>query len=92
MQTSSKKIAFVTGANQGIGFEVARQLAASGCAVLLGARNKVLGEEAAARLKTEGFDVRYLAIDPDDHGTITAAAGTVAAQFGHLDPIYASLR
>jgi NAD(P)-dependent dehydrogenase (short-subunit alcohol dehydrogenase family) len=34
-----------------------------------------------ARLKAEGFDVGYLAIDPDDHTTITA----VAAQFGHLD-------
>jgi NAD(P)-dependent dehydrogenase (short-subunit alcohol dehydrogenase family) len=85
MQASSKKIALVTGANKGIGFEVARQLAASGCAVLIGARNKELGEEAAARLKAEGLDVRYLAIDLDDHATITAAAGTVAAQFGHLD-------
>jgi NAD(P)-dependent dehydrogenase (short-subunit alcohol dehydrogenase family) len=85
MQASSKKIALVTGANKGIGFEVARQLAASGCAVLIGARNKVRGEEAAARLKAEGLDVRYLAIDLDDHATITAATGTVAAQFGHLD-------
>jgi NAD(P)-dependent dehydrogenase (short-subunit alcohol dehydrogenase family) len=85
MQASSKKIALVTGANKGMGFEVARQLAASGCAVLIGARNKVLGKEAAARLKAEGLDVRYLAIDLDDHATITAATGTVAAQFGHLD-------
>jgi NAD(P)-dependent dehydrogenase (short-subunit alcohol dehydrogenase family) len=65
VQTSSKKIAFVTGADKGIGFEVTRHLAASGCAVLLGARNKVLGEEAEATLEAEGLDVRYLAIDPD---------------------------
>ena len=68
MQSAPKKIALVTGANKGIGFEVARQLAASGCTVLLGARNQVLGEEAAAKLKS--YDVRYLAIDLDDSATI----------------------
>jgi NAD(P)-dependent dehydrogenase (short-subunit alcohol dehydrogenase family) len=66
MQSPLKKIALVTGENKGIGFEVARQLAAAGCAVLLGARNKALGEEAAATLKREGCDVRYLSIDLDD--------------------------
>ena len=40
MQTPLKKIALVTGANKGLGFEAARQLAASGCTVLLGARNQ----------------------------------------------------
>jgi NAD(P)-dependent dehydrogenase (short-subunit alcohol dehydrogenase family) len=85
MQTSSTKIAFVTGANKGIGFEIARQLAASGCIVLLGARNKALGQEAAARLKAEGLDVRYLGIDVTDHASISAAAATVTADFGHLD-------
>jgi NAD(P)-dependent dehydrogenase (short-subunit alcohol dehydrogenase family) len=85
MQRSSKKIALVTGANKGIGFEVARQLAVSGCTVLLGARNKALGEEAAARLKGEGGDVRYLAIDLADPATVAAAAKAITADFGHLD-------
>jgi NAD(P)-dependent dehydrogenase (short-subunit alcohol dehydrogenase family) len=85
MQNTTKKIALVTGANKGIGFEVARQLAASGCIVFLAARNKVLGEKAAARLKSEGGDVRYIAIDLDNSATIAAAAQAIDAAFGHLD-------
>jgi NAD(P)-dependent dehydrogenase (short-subunit alcohol dehydrogenase family) len=79
------KIALVTGANKGIGFEVARQLAASGFTVLLGARNKGLGEGAAAMLNREGSDVRYLSIDLDDPASIVAAAKDIDAGFGHLD-------
>jgi NAD(P)-dependent dehydrogenase (short-subunit alcohol dehydrogenase family) len=77
--------ALITGANKGIGFEVVRQLAASGYTVLLGARNKALGEEAEAALKREGGDVRYLSIDLDDPATIAAAAKYIDAEFGHLD-------
>src|ERR1035438_2761614 len=85
MQGSPKKIALVTGANKGIGFEIARQLAASGCSVLLGARNKALGEEATEKLKREGGDVRYLAIDLTEPATIDAAAKRIDADFGRLD-------
>jgi len=85
MQGPLRKIALVTGANKGIGFEVARQLAASGCTVLLGARSKPLGEETAATLKREGCDVQYLPIDLDDPATIATAAKDIGADFGHLD-------
>lgn len=85
MQSTAKKIALITGANKGIGFEVARQLAASGCIVLLGARNRTLGEEAAAKLAAEGFDARYVAIDVTDLATIAAVAETIAADAGRLD-------
>ena len=85
MQTTTKKTALVTGANKGIGFEVARQLAASGCTVLIGARNRALGEEAASKLATEGLDVHYIAIDLTEPATIAAAANRIATDFGHLD-------
>ena len=85
MQNKAKKIALVTGANKGIGLEVARQLAASGCIVLLGARNEAHGKEAAAKLIAEGLDVRFVLIDVTELSTITAAAETVARDFGRLD-------
>lgn len=85
MQNSSDKIALVTGANKGIGFEVARQLAARGCTVLLGARNPALGEAAVAKLAEEGLDVRYLHIDVTDRQGLTAAAEWIATRYGRLD-------
>ena len=85
MQSPLNRIALVTGANKGIGFEVVRQLAASGCTVLLGARSKALGEEAAATLKRDGLDGRFIPIDLDDAATIAAAAKDIETGFGHLD-------
>jgi NAD(P)-dependent dehydrogenase (short-subunit alcohol dehydrogenase family) len=85
MKNTTGKIALVTGANKGIGYEVARRLAASGCAILLGARSRALGEEAAARLAAENLDVRYVPIDLDDSAEIAAAARRIDADFGRLD-------
>jgi NAD(P)-dependent dehydrogenase (short-subunit alcohol dehydrogenase family) len=72
MPTKAKQIALVTGANKGIGLEVARQLAASGCIVLLGARNESLGKEAAAKLVAEGLGMRFVPIDVTELSTINA--------------------
>ena len=85
MKNSSEKIALVTGANKGIGHEVARQLAALDCTVLLGARNRVLGHEAAAQLAGKSRDVRFIEIDLDDSATIAAAVDKIEADFGRLD-------
>src|ERR1700722_6153131 len=85
MPSKAKKIALVTGANKGIGFEVARQLAASECIVLLGARNEALGKEAKAKLGAEGLDVRFVLIDVTERSTIKAAAENISRDFGRLD-------
>ena len=83
------KVVLITGANKGIGFEVAQQLGQAGFTVLLGARDAARGEEAAAKLRSEGSknsDVRYVLADLDHaHETATALAAQLQKDFGHLD-------
>ena len=67
------KVALVTGANKGIGFEVARGLGKAGFTVLLGARDATRGEEAAAKLRAEALDVRFVHADLQ-HAHETGAA------------------
>jgi NAD(P)-dependent dehydrogenase (short-subunit alcohol dehydrogenase family) len=82
---SSKQIALVTGANKGIGFETARQLAARGITVLLGARDEKRGLEAAETLKKEGLDVQFIQLDMNDPASQDNAAKFIADKFGKLD-------
>jgi NAD(P)-dependent dehydrogenase (short-subunit alcohol dehydrogenase family) len=79
------KIALVTGANKGIGYETARQLAKQGATVLIGARDEARGRKAAETLSNEGLTARWLALDVSDPATITAAAAEVDKAFGRLD-------
>jgi NAD(P)-dependent dehydrogenase (short-subunit alcohol dehydrogenase family) len=79
------KVALVTGANQGIGFEIARKLAQSGATVLLGARSASTGEKAAATLADEGLDVRYVELDICREFDIATLKETIEGAFGALD-------
>ena len=81
----ANKVALITGANKGIGFEVARQIAKAGWTVLAAARNEVLGRQAAAKLQAEGLDVQFVAIDLSAQETAVTAAETIRNQFGKLD-------
>jgi NAD(P)-dependent dehydrogenase (short-subunit alcohol dehydrogenase family) len=82
---NTKRIALITGANKGIGFETARQLGQQQVIILLGARDAAKGEAAAARLRGEGLDVRALALDVTDPDSIRRAVDKVAQEFGRLD-------
>lgn len=84
MQINSK-VALITGANKGIGLEIARQLGHSGLTVLVGARDAARGEAAARTLRNEGVDARFVAVDVTEQGSIEAAAQTIEAEFGRLD-------
>ncbi|MGH7598392.1 MAG: SDR family oxidoreductase [bacterium] len=83
MKTS--KIALITGANRGIGFEVARQLAEKSFHVFLTARHREAGEKAAAALQKDGTKVSFVALDAGDPESIKGAAQEVAATIDHLD-------
>ncbi len=85
MPDPSKKIVLVTGANKGIGFEVARQIGRTGATVLLGARNKLAGEKAAAMLASEGLAIDFIALDVTDYNSVSAAATAITNEFGRLD-------
>ena len=81
----NNKIALVTGANKGIGFETARQLGKQGMTVLLGARDTKKGEHAAAKLRDEGLDAQAIALDVGNSQSIRDAAARVEREFGRLD-------
>lgn len=82
---STQKIALITGANKGIGFETARQLGKLGITVLVGGRGADKSKTAAESLKAEGIDACPIVIDVADEGSIQAAAKTVEREFGRLD-------
>ena len=86
-QTSqwSGAVALVTGANKGIGFEIARGLGEMGMVVLLGCRDRTLGQQAAGKLQAEGLRAEALPLDVTDAATIQAAAADIAGRFGRLD-------
>ena len=79
------KIALITGANKGIGFETARQLAGQNITVLLGSRDAGKGEDAAKQLRAENLDVRAIVIDVNSPESIRKAVAQVEKDFGHLD-------
>src|ERR1700730_1799749 len=81
----TSKIALITGANRGIGFEIARQLGAQGMIVLVGARDRGRGDEAARRLQSDGIEASALHIDVTDQVTINAAASFIDETYGKLD-------
>lgn len=85
MNTHSKRIALVTGANKGIGYETARQLGALGYRVWLGARDGARGEASAQALRDLGHDVRFVQIAVEDDASVQAAAQSIADTDDRLD-------
>jgi NAD(P)-dependent dehydrogenase (short-subunit alcohol dehydrogenase family) len=79
------KIALVTGANKGIGFEVARQLAEKGYTVLVGARDAERGEKAVAEIRASGGRAEVVLLDLADDGTSATAAKVLEDKYGVLD-------
>jgi NAD(P)-dependent dehydrogenase (short-subunit alcohol dehydrogenase family) len=82
---NTHKVALITGANKGIGLEIARQLGKQGIAVIVGARDETRGTEAAKILQSEGLDAHFIRLDLNDGASIAALPHTIETQFGRLD-------
>ena len=79
----NQPVALITGANKGIGYEVARQLGRDhGMTVLIGARDEARGREAAEKLAAEGIDARPVRLDVTDPASVEAAAQEIGHDFG----------
>jgi NAD(P)-dependent dehydrogenase (short-subunit alcohol dehydrogenase family) len=78
----NKPVALVTGANQGIGLQIAKELVTHGFIVLVGSRNFERGEAAA---KEVGPDARAIQLDVTDENSIVAAAKRIRSELGRLD-------
>ncbi|MGF7228756.1 MAG: SDR family oxidoreductase [Candidatus Saccharibacteria bacterium] len=80
-----KRIALVTGANKGIGKEIARQLANQDVHVIMGARDHKRGQAAVDELSKEGLSVELILLDVTNDSSVTTAAKTIQDKYGKLD-------
>ena len=78
-------LALVTGANKGIGHEIARQLAQKGITVLLDARDAARGQDACDALARLKLDVHFLPLDQTVPASIASAAAYIQTRFHRLD-------
>ena len=81
----AKRIAVVTGANRGIGFEICRQLAHAGDCVVLTSRDEAKGKAARDALAGPGLDLRFHQLDVTSDESVQALAAYIKAEFGGLD-------
>lgn len=82
---SNGKVALITGANKGLGFEMSRQLAQHGLIVLIAARNLQAAEEAATTLRNEGLQAEAIALDINDSTQIQTVVQAIGDKFSKLD-------
>jgi NAD(P)-dependent dehydrogenase (short-subunit alcohol dehydrogenase family) len=75
----------VTGANRGVGFEICKQLAAAGLAVVVSARDEAKAGRAALHLSDSGYELHPCQLDVTDDESIDRAMERIGRQFGRLD-------
>jgi NAD(P)-dependent dehydrogenase (short-subunit alcohol dehydrogenase family) len=78
----NKRVALITGANQGVGLQVAKELVAKGLTVLVGSRSFERGEAAAKAIGPGAIAVQ---LDVTVPASIAAAAERIRKEFGRLD-------
>ncbi len=83
--STTKRVAVVTGANRGIGFETCRQLANKEIRVILTSRDEAKGKAAAEKLQAEELDVSYHPLDVTDSDSVQRLAQFIKDEYGKLD-------
>ena len=79
---SQQPVALITGANKGIGLQIAKELAKHGLTVLVGSRDLAKGRAAAREI---GTDAHAIQLDVTDETSISKAAERIRAEYGRLD-------
>ncbi|MEO8354121.1 MAG: SDR family oxidoreductase [Chthoniobacteraceae bacterium] len=85
MTDPDNKIALITGANRGLGFEIARRLGQSKYVVLVGSRDRKRGQTATDDLKSQGADAHLTIVDVTHAPSIQRTVDMIADQYGRLD-------
>lgn len=85
MNTANTKVALVTGANRGIGFETARELGQKGITVILGSRDRKNGEAAQKKLADLGVNADLVTLEVSKEADRRAAFEHIQSKYGHLD-------
>ena len=85
MGTFDRRVAVVTGANRGIGFQIARQLGQQGMHVVMTARREGPGREALAELHKEGLLASFFPLDVTSDESVAKLAAHLRQDFGRLD-------
>ena len=85
MATHEGKVAFITGANRGIGYETAKRLGELGTTVILGVRDLEKGQEAATRLQQLGIQSEAISYDANQQESAKLAHDYIDQKFGKLD-------
>jgi len=82
---TDKTVALITGANKGLGLEIARQLGQQGMLVVLGARDQAKGAAAVAGLVKQGIDAHAVKLDVTSKDDVAALPAFFKEKFGRLD-------
>ena len=85
MAHTDNKVALITGANKGIGLEIARQLGKQGITVVIGARDAARGQQGVNTLKAEGIDAHTVKLEVTSEADVAALPAYFEQQFGRLD-------
>ena len=85
MTDPSKTVSLITGANKGIGFEIARKLGALGHTILAGSRDKKRGRNATDQLKSAGVDAHLVLLDVTHQPSIVRTVNYIEQEYGRLD-------